>query len=225
MTSPTVYIVDDDANMLRAVVRLVRSFDFRAQAYPSAAQFLSQKLPLEAGCLVLDLMMPEITGIEVQEILSRGDQYLPIIFISGNADLQSTVRAMKAGAIDFLIKPFEDHQLISAIQTALALSEEALFKRNELMKDLSAFVSLSRREQQVCLGIAQGLLNKQIGFELGTAERTIKVQRAHVMQKLRAQSLPDIVRLVERLRSAGAIPPVPVRCSRACSSPQNNLPL
>jgi FixJ family two-component response regulator len=208
MTSPTVHIVDDDANVLRAVVRLVRSFDYQAQGYPSAAQFLSQKLPLEVGCLVLDLMMPEITGIDLQEILSRGDQYLPIVFISGNADIQSSVEAMKAGAIDFLTKPFEDYQLISAIQTALALSEQALARRSKLMKDLSAFASLSRREQQVCLGIAQGLLNKQIGFELGTAERTIKVQRAHVMQKLRAQSVPDIVRLVERLRAAGAIPPV-----------------
>jgi FixJ family two-component response regulator len=208
MTSPTVHIVDDDANMLRAVVRLVRSFDYQAQGYPSAAQFLSQKLALEVGCLVLDLMMPGITGMDLQEILSRGDQYLPIVFISGNADIRSSVEAMKAGAIDFLTKPFEDYQLISAIQTALALSEQALAKRNKLMTDLSAFASLSRREQQVCLGIAQGLLNKQIGFELGTAERTIKVQRAHVMQKLRAQSVPDIVRLVERLRAAGAIPPV-----------------
>jgi FixJ family two-component response regulator len=207
MTSPTVHIIDDDAHMLRAVVRLVRSFDYRAQAYPSAAQFLAQQLPLEPGCLVLDLMLPEITGIDVQQILSRGDQYLPIIFISGNADIESSVRAMKAGAIDFLIKPFEDYHLIAAIRTALALSERALTRRNDLMKDIAAFVSLSRREQQVCLGIAQGLLNKQIGFELGTAERTIKVQRAHVMQKLKAQSLPDIVRLVERLRTAGAIPP------------------
>jgi FixJ family two-component response regulator len=208
MTSPTVHIVDDDAHMLRAVVRLVRSFDYRAQAYPSASQFLSQKLPLEAGCLVLDLMMPDFSGIEVQEILSRGDQYLPIIFVSGRADIESSVRAMKAGAIDFLIKPFEDFQLIAAIRTAFAVSEQALARRAELMKDLAAFVSLSRRERQVCLGIAHGLLNKQIGFELGTAERTIKVQRAHVMQKLSAQSLPDIVRLVERLRAAGAIPPV-----------------
>jgi FixJ family two-component response regulator len=214
MTSPTVHIVDDDAHMLRAFVRLVRSFEYRTQAYTGAAQFLSQKLPLEAGCLVLDLVMPEITGIEVQEILSRGDQYLPIIFVSGNADIQSSVRAMKAGAIDFLIKPFEDYQLISAIRTALALSEQALAKRSELMKDLSAFISLSRREQQVCLGIAQGLLNKQIGFELGTAERTIKVQRAHVMQKLRAHSLPEVVRLVERLRAAGAIPPISAHLGR-----------
>ena len=205
MTNPTVHIVDDDAHLLRAVVRLLRSYGYRAQSYPSAAQFLSQKLSLEVGCLVLDVMMPEITGMDVQEILSRRDQHLPIVFISGNADIESSVRAMKAGAIDFLIKPFEDYQLILAIRAALALSEQALAERNELMKDLSAFVSLSPREKQVCLGIAQGLLNKQIGFELGTAERTIKVQRAHVMQKLRAQSVPDLVRLVERLRAAGAI--------------------
>jgi FixJ family two-component response regulator len=151
-------------------------------------------------------MMPEITGMAVQEILSRGDQLLPIVFISGNADIHSTVRAMKAGAIDFLTKPFQDFQLISAVRSALTLSEQTLAKRKELTRDLSAFGSLSPREQQVCLGIAQGLLNKQIGFELGTAERTIKVQRAHVMQKLKAQSLPDVVRLVERLRAAGAIP-------------------
>jgi FixJ family two-component response regulator len=206
MTSPTVHVVDDDAQILRAVVRLLRSYGYRAEAYPSAAQFLSRKLPLEVGCLVLDLMMPEITGMAVQEILSRGDQLLPIVFISGNADIESTVRAMKAGAIDFLTKPFQDFQLISAVRSALTLSEQTLAKRKELTRDLSAFGSLSPREQQVCLGIAQGLLNKQIGFELGTAERTIKVQRAHVMQKLKAQSLPDVVRLVERLRAAGAIP-------------------
>src|SRR5271155_4810725 len=112
MTGPTVYIVDDDAHMLRAVVRLVRSYGYQAEDYSSAAQFISQKRSSDVGCLVLDLMMPEITGMDVQEILSRGDQHLPIVFISGNADIQSSVHAMKAGASDFLTKPFEDYQLI-----------------------------------------------------------------------------------------------------------------
>lgn len=143
MTSPTVHVVDDDARILRAVVRLLRSYGYRAEAYPSAAEFLSRKLPLEVGCLVLDLMMPEITGMAVQEILSRGDQLLPIVFISGNADIESTVRAMKAGAIDFLTKPFQDFQLISAVRSALTLSEQTLAKRTELTRDLSAFGSLS----------------------------------------------------------------------------------
>jgi FixJ family two-component response regulator len=150
--------------------------------------------------------MPEMTGLDVQEILARGMKDLPIIFMSGQADIQSSIRAMKAGAIDFLLKPFDDHQLLSAVQSALSRSDEVLSKQNDVKKDQMAFTSLSPRERQVCLRIVQGLLNKQVGYELGTSEKTVKIQRARIMQKLGAKSLPDIVRLVERLRSAGAIP-------------------
>jgi FixJ family two-component response regulator len=155
---------------------------------------------------VLDLKIAEIGGFDVQEILSHGDGCLPVIFVSGQADIEASVRAMKAGAIDFLTKPFEYRQMTSAIDTALILSEQNLVKRDKLRKDQEAFVSLTPRERDVCIRIAQGLLNKQVGFELGTKEKTVKQQRARVMQKLGAASLPDIVRFIDRLRIAGAIP-------------------
>jgi FixJ family two-component response regulator len=155
--------------------------------------------------------MPEMTGLDVQEILAHGMKNLPIIFISGHADIQSSIRAMKAGAVDFLLKPFDDHQLLSAVRSALSLSGEMLSKRNDIKKDQMAFTRLSPRERQVCLRIVQGLLNKQVGYELGTSEKTVKIQRARIMEKLGAGSLPDIVRLVERLRSAGVIPCEPLQ--------------
>jgi FixJ family two-component response regulator len=151
------------------------------------------------------LKLPAITGLDVQAILARRAENLPIIFMSGQADVRSSVRAMKAGAIDFLLKPFDDDQLCAAVQAALSLSSEDISRRNRVAKDHLAFTSLTPREQQVCLRIVRGLLNKQVGYELGTAEKTVKIQRARVMQKLGAQSLPDLVRLVERLRAAGAI--------------------
>lgn len=213
--TPTVHIIDDDAHMRRAVGRLLRSYEYIAHTYSSARQFLSQKLSPGPACLVLDLKLPEITGLDVQKTLSGGDGYLPIIFVSGHADIETSVQAMKNGAIDFLTKPFDDHQLLSAIQTALALSKQNLAKRDEFKKDHAAFVSLTPREREVCIRIAKGLLNKQVGFELGTTEKTIKAQRARVMQKLGARSLPDIVRLIERLRVAGVIPEAPASAPRA----------
>jgi FixJ family two-component response regulator len=206
MISPTVHIIDDDAHLARALTRLLRSHGYGVQSYTHAAQFLARKPAPGPACVLLDLKMPEITGLELQEILAREIEDLPVIFMSGQADVGSSIRAMKAGAVDFLLKPFDDFQLLAVVKSALSLSHQALSKRDELKKDQMAFVSLSPREQQVCLRIAQGLLNKQVGYELGTAEKTVKVQRARIMQKLGAGSLPDVVRLIERLRTAGAIP-------------------
>jgi len=207
LASPTVHIIDDDAQLGRALTRLLRTRGYEVQSYTHAAQFLSHKPPPdEPACLLLDLKMPEMTGLDVQEILTHGMKDLPIIFMSGQADLQSSIRAMKAGAVDFLLKPFDDYQLLAAVRSALSLSNEVLSKREEFKKDEMAFISLSPRERQVCLGIVQGMLNKQVGYELGTSEKTVKIQRARIMQKLGAGSLPDIVRLVERLRTAGVIP-------------------
>ena len=205
MTAPTVHIIDDDVRLCRAVTRLLRSYNYTVQSYTTAAQFLSQKFS-EPACLLLDLQMPEISGLDVQQILSRGDERLPIIFVSGHGDIESSVRAMKAGAIDFLTKPFDDLQLLSTIQDAMAVSKQNMIRRDEFKKDHTAFASLTPREREVCIGIAQGLLNKQVGYELGTTEKTVKAQRARVMQKLGAASLPDIVRIIDRLRAAGAIP-------------------
>jgi FixJ family two-component response regulator len=205
MTSPTVHIIDDDAHLARALTRLLRSHRYEVQSYTHAAQFLGHKHPPGPACVLLDLKMPDITGLELQEILAREIEDLPVIFMSGQADVGSSIQAMKAGAVDFLLKPFDDLRLLAVVRSALLLSSEVLSKREALKRDQMAFISLSPREQQVCLRIAQGLLNKQVGYELGTAEKTVKVQRARIMQKLGAGSLPDVVRLIERLRTAGAI--------------------
>ena len=207
MTSPTVYIIDDDTYLVRALTRLLRTHGYEVESFTNAARFLVHKLPPDPACLLLDLKMPEINGLDLQKILAGEIENLPVIFMSGQADVESSIRAMKAGAVDFLLKPFDDYQLFAAVRSALALSNQALSKREALKKDHMAYTSLSPREQQVCLHIAQGLLNKQVGYELGTAEKTVKVQRARIMQKLGAGSLPDVVRLVERLRTAGMIPP------------------
>jgi FixJ family two-component response regulator len=204
-----VYIVDDDIHLVRALTRLLRTHGYEVQSFTNAGHFLGNELAPGPACLLLDLKMPEINGLDLQKVLARESGDLPVIFMSGQADVESSIRAMKAGAVDFLLKPFDDHELLAAVRSALSLSNQTLSKRDELKKDHMAFISLSPREQQVCLRIAQGLLNKQVGYELGTAEKTVKVQRARIMQKLGAGSLPDVVRLVERLRSAGAIPPDP----------------
>jgi len=205
--SPTVHIVDDDRNLCRALARLLRTYNYDVRSYTSAAQFLDSELPPGPGCLLLDLKLPAMTGLDLQAMLAGRAEKMPIIFMSGQADVGSSVRAMKAGAIDFLLKPFDDDQLRASVQAALSLSLQAISRRNRLAKDRVAFISLTPREQQVCLCIVRGLLNKQVGYELGTAEKTVKIQRGRVMQKLGVESLPDLVRLVERLRADGAIAP------------------
>jgi FixJ family two-component response regulator len=206
MPTSTVHIVDDDVSLCRAIGRLLRTHNYNVLCYSSPSQFLARPILQGPACLLLDLKMPEYTGLDLQEMLAHRDGLLPIIFMSGFADIETSVRAMKAGAVDFLTKPFDEQHLLSAVESALALSEQAQAKRDKVRKDQAAFVSLTRREREVCLRIAQGLLNKQVGYELGTSEKTVKSQRARVMQKLGADSLPDIVRLVERLRAAGTIP-------------------
>jgi FixJ family two-component response regulator len=151
--------------------------------------------------------MPEINGLDLQQLLSQVSETLSVVFISGHADIPDTVRAMKAGAVDFLTKPFDESQLLAAIETALARSREACIRRDALNRDRAIFETLTLREREVCVRVAQGMLNKQIGGEFGTAEKTIKVQRGRVMQKLGAQSVTDVVRLVERLRAGGHLPP------------------
>ena len=208
MTSPVVHVVDDDARILRAITRFLRSYDFRVRTYSSAAEFLRQQIPPGPACLVLDLKMPGINGLQLQQVLARRGLDIPIVFVSGKADIETSVRAMKGGAVDFLTKPFAYGQLLAAVQVALARSRTSISEHDALNRDREAFEKLTPRERQVCIRIAQGLLNKQVGFELGTTEKTIKVQRAHVIEKLGANSLADVVRLVERLRTAGMLPSV-----------------
>ncbi|WP_052200463.1 response regulator transcription factor [Terriglobus sp. TAA 43] len=203
MTDCTVHIVDDDSSLCRAMSRLLRAYEYGVETYAHPAQFINRVLPPVPACVLLDLRLSKVDGLDVQEIISRNADGPPIVFMSGHADVESSLRALKGGAVDFLLKPFDDHQLLASVQTALSLSEQAKRKRDSIRRDHMAFASLTLRERQVCLRIVQGLLNKQVGYELGTTEKTVKAQRAHVMQKLGADSLPDVVRLVDRLRSAG----------------------
>jgi FixJ family two-component response regulator len=201
-----VFLVDDDPSFRRALVRLLNSRKFHVRAYASANEFLREQLPDAPGCLILDLKMPEMNGLDIQDVLARRGEHLPVIFLSGQGDIPTSVQAMKAGAVDFLTKPVDEEKLVSVVHAALERSARLRSELEALKKDREAFESLTRRERDVCIRIAQGLLNKQVGFELGTSEKTVKAQRAHVMQKLGASSLADVVRLLERLRTSGGIP-------------------
>lgn len=203
MSRGLVCVIDDDSSMRSAVGRLLRSANRDVETYSSANEFLERDLPAGPACIVLDLQMPGMSGLTLQRLLSHCRETLPIVFISGHADIQSSVRAMKEGAIDFLIKPFDEAQLLNAVGAALNRAEEAQSRNCILKRDRSVFDSLTPREREVCLRVAEGMLNKQIGCEFGTTEKTIKVQRGRAMQKLGAQSVADLVRLVERLRSTG----------------------
>jgi FixJ family two-component response regulator len=216
MTEGTVHVIDDDLSVRCAIGRLLRSHDQQVRTYPSAREFLSQQFDSRPACVVLDLQMPEMSGLDLQEALTTEHENLSIIFISGHAHIPDSVRAMKAGAVDFLTKPFDESQLLAAVDAALERSNQACARREELERDCAIFETLTPREREVCLRVAQGMLNKQIGGEFGTREKTIKVQRGRVMQKLGAQSITDIVRLVERLRACGHLPPTsspPGKCA------------
>jgi FixJ family two-component response regulator len=198
-----VHIVDDDAGLSRAIARLLRSHGYDPRIYESASEFLNSVVAEGPACLVLDLQMPDLTGLEVQERLRSRKNSLSVVFISGHGNIPASVQAMKAGAVDFLTKPFEDHELISAIDAALEGSRLAQQQDESIGRDRATFERLSPRERQVCLHVAQGMLNKQIAAEFGTKEKTIKKQRGSLMQKLHVDSAADVVRLVERLRSVG----------------------
>ena len=205
-TERIVHVVDDDANLLRAVARLLRSHECTVKTYTSASEFLTAGVPSVPACLLLDLNMPGMTGLELQQVIAECQSHLAIVFISGRGDIPATVKAMKAGAVDFLTKPFDGEALLAAIEAALARSHAAHAVDNAQERDWTLFQKLAPRERQVCLLFAQGMLNKQIAAELGTTERTIKAQRGSVMRKLGADSVPDVVRLIERLRDSGRLP-------------------
>jgi FixJ family two-component response regulator len=178
------------------------------KTYSSASEFLSRGVPQGPACLLLDLNMPGMTGLELQQVVSECQSRIAIVFISGQGDIPATVQAMTAGAVDFLTKPFESDALVAAIETALNRSCAAHALDNTMQRDWELFQKLTPRERQVCVLFAQGMLNKQIAGELGTTERTIKAQRGSVMRKLGAGSVPDVVRLIDRLRDAGRLPEV-----------------
>ncbi|WP_282420483.1 response regulator [Polyangium sp. 15x6] len=196
----TVFVVDDDPSVLRGLERLLRSAGYAVEAHASARAFLERAPADRPGCVIVDLRMPEIGGLDLQEELARRGFPLPLIFLTGHGDVPSSVRAMKGGALDFLSKPCDDTDLLAAVERALARDAEARAARAEKEAVRARFAALTPREHEVALLVAQGLLNKQIAAELGAAEKTIKVHRGRVMEKLGAESLADLVRLVDRIR-------------------------
>jgi FixJ family two-component response regulator len=201
-TARTVFVVDDDPSVLRGLERLLRAAEYAVETFASARAFLESAPVDRPGCVVVDLRMPELSGLDLQEELSRRGFPLPLIFLTGHGDVPSSVRAMKGGAVDFLSKPCDETDLLAAVERALARDSEARAARTEGEAVRARFAALTPREHEVCLLVAKGLLNKQIAAELGTSEKTVKVHRGRVMEKLGADSVADLVRLVDRLRGS-----------------------
>ena len=196
---PTVFIIDDDASVRESIHDLVESVSLRAESFATAQGFLSGERRDGPSCLVLDVRLPDTSGLDLQQELSRAGVKIPIIFITGHADIPMTVKAMKSGAVEFLTKPFREQDLLDAIHRALRRDRGVREKRKQLAELQKRYSSLSARECEV-ISLASGLLNKQIAAELGSSETTVKIQRGRVMQKMQAKSLPDLVRMADRLK-------------------------
>jgi len=198
--SPTVYVIDDEITVGIALYRLLRSVGLAVRTFTSAQEFLNAKLQDAPGCLVMDVRMPEMSGLEAQQRLAAAGICLPVIFLTGHADIEMTVRAMKAGAVEFLTKPFHEQELLDAIRAALQRHRIERKKRAESRALRARYDSLTPRESEVFPLVTNGLLNKQIAAALGASEKTIKVHRSQVMRKMDANSLADLVRMAEKLQ-------------------------
>jgi FixJ family two-component response regulator len=198
-SEPIVFVVDDDPSIRRAIMRLVQSVGLQVQQFPSAQEFLSIERPSAPSCLVLDVRLPRKSGLDFQRELADLGVHIPIIFITGHGDIPMSVRAMKAGAVEFLTKPFRDQDLLDAIQVALERDRARRERESELMHLRERVETLTSREREILSLVVAGLLNKQIGAEIGTTEATVKVHRSQLMRKMGANSLADLVRMAEKL--------------------------
>ena len=204
--SPVVFVVDDDHRVREALSRLMSSIGLTVAAFGSAAEFLEHEKPDAPACLILDLELPGTGGLELQQQLANGDAP-PIVFITGHGDIPSTVRAMKAGAVEFLSKPFGEEELLRAVDAAIALDRAARQKRSELAELQKRYVLLTPREREVLPFVVAGFANKQAAGDLGIAENTIAVYRGQIMRKMDARSLAELVRMADKLGISPSNPP------------------
>ena len=195
---PIVYVLDDDYRVREALTSLLSSVGFRVEVFASAAEYLKFKKPDSPACLILDLELPGMSGLDLQREIAGGDAPA-IVFVTGHGDVPSSVRAMKAGAIEFLLKPFDDQELLRAIDAAIAQDREARLKRAEMAELRRRYALLTPREREVLPFVVAGLLNKQTAAELGNSEITIQVHRGQVMRKMAASSLADLVKMAGKL--------------------------